>query len=75
MYALALDLQVGGWKKQLEWVEAAQGIFSRVGVYCDKDIIHVDMMSDRCPYVRKNGHDTCTYDLESQKSTAQQQCG
>ncbi|MFH0973258.1 MAG: D-Ala-D-Ala carboxypeptidase family metallohydrolase [Candidatus Micrarchaeota archaeon] len=77
LYGLALDIGVYGWRNQLEWAQAAQGIFSRAGIYCDSTKgIHVDMMPDRCPYVRDlNGKTYCADDFEDQKRNAEEICG
>jgi len=58
MYAMALDISVGGICEQMRWARVAKDIFTRVGVYPDSSIIHVDMMPrgfGSPHWVRQNG--------------------
>lgn len=43
-YGLALDIAVGNVNDQIKWARQADKIFTRVGVYPNMGIIHVDLM-------------------------------
>ena len=43
-YGLALDIAVGNVNEQIKWARQADKIFTRIGVYPNMGIIHVDLM-------------------------------
>ncbi len=77
MYAMAVDVYVGSVSEQLKWVEAANGLFTRAGVYPCSTAAHFDLMPRGfgTPYwTGRNGRYKGAYSFGEMASDARSGC-